>query len=106
MTAIAFMFEISCLLFASRCAGRPTVVCTRHPILFQWWMASSIALCAALLKQLRDESRPARLMARSDACTRVAVEVFVEEHEIPPVLVLAKPSFVTVDRPRAVAVLE
>src|SRR5437879_12663902 len=42
-------------------------------------------LAAALLEQLRHESGPAGLMARADAGAVVAVEVFVQPDEVPPV---------------------
>src|SRR6266446_8496165 len=42
-------------------------------------------LLAALLEELGDEAGPARLVARADAGAVVAVEVLVEEHEVPPV---------------------
>src|SRR5437879_6591605 len=42
-------------------------------------------LLAALLQELGDEARPARLVARAHAGTVVAVEVFVEENQVAPV---------------------
>ena len=35
---------------------------------------------AALLKQLRDQASPARLMTRANAGAIIAMEIFIEEH--------------------------
>ena len=40
---------------------------------------------AALLQQLRHQAGPSGLMARADAGAVVAVEVLVEQHQVPPV---------------------
>src|SRR2546428_10528540 len=42
-------------------------------------------LLAALLQELGDEARPARLVARAHAGAVVAVEGFVEENQVAPV---------------------
>src|SRR5262245_33872341 len=47
----------------------------------QW----SRTLLAALLEELGHHARPARLVARAEAGAVVAVEVLVEEDEVPPV---------------------
>ena len=41
-----------------------------------------------IVQQISDERRPARLMAGSDAAAVVAMEVFVEEDELPPVRII------------------
>jgi len=45
-------------------------------------------LCACLLQEFRDESRPACLMTRAQADSRVAVEIFVKEDQVTPVWVV------------------
>src|SRR5437879_103663 len=55
-------------------------------------------LLAALLEELGHEAGPARLVARADAGAGVAVEVLVEEHEVPPVGVRAPSLDAAVDR--------
>src|SRR5262245_31992443 len=47
-------------------------------------------LFAALLQQLGDQTRPAGLMARSDAGSVVAVKVLLEGDQVPPVRVFPK----------------
>src|SRR5438128_5805693 len=43
---------------------------------------------APLFDEIRDESRPSRLMRGAEAFAGVAVEVFVEEHEVAPVRIV------------------
>src|SRR5215813_3705905 len=43
---------------------------------------------AALLKQLRYNSRPSRLMAGPDPRAVVAVEVLIEEHKVLPIWII------------------
>src|SRR2546425_1916137 len=59
-------------------------------------------LAPALLEQLGHESRPAGLMARANAGTVVAVEVFIKPDEIPPVGVGLELGDAPVDRPSPV----
>jgi len=40
---------------------------------------------SSLLNQLRDKTSPAGLMTRTDAASVVAMEVLVEQNQIPPV---------------------
>lgn len=53
---------------------------------------------ASLLKEFGYQGGPARLMARSEAFARVAVEIFVEENQIAPVGIGAKLRRGPVDR--------
>src|ERR1041385_5501128 len=57
---------------------------------------------SALLEQLGDQGGPARLGARAEAVPQVAVEVLVEEDEVPPVRVVPVPFEPAVRRPAAV----
>src|SRR5262245_42301518 len=61
---------------------------------------------AALLKQLGDDAGPARLVARADAPTRVAVKVFVEQHEVAPMRIGVEHVGVAVHRTTALAVAQ
>src|SRR5262249_44382165 len=56
--------------------------------------------------QMRDEAGPAGLVAGAQTRAGVSVEVLVERHEIPPVLVLVEPGDAAVDGPAAVGALE
>src|SRR5262249_28462322 len=53
-----------------------------------------------------DDPRPPRLMARAKPGSVVAVEVFVEQHEVPPVWVLLKLPRPSVYRPPPALVLQ
>src|SRR5262245_65977147 len=59
-------------------------------------------LTTALLEELGDQSCPAGLMARADAGTIVAVKVFVEPDEVPPVWVGLELGDASMDRPSTV----
>src|SRR5207244_12585348 len=59
-------------------------------------------LRAALLEQFCHEPGPARLVACADAGTVVAVEVFMEQHEVPPVRIVVKLLHSPIDRPPSV----
>src|SRR2546427_7121017 len=59
-------------------------------------------LATALLEQLRHESRPAGLMARANTGAVVAVEVFIQPDEVPPVGVGLELGDASVDRPSPV----
>ena len=59
-------------------------------------------LATALLEQLGHESSPAGLMARADAGAVVAVEVFVQPDEVPPVGVSLELGDAPVNRPSPV----
>ena len=58
----------------------------------------------ALLQQLRHEPGPTRLMAGADARTVVAVEVFVEQHQVAPVRIRLIARVAAVHRPLAVGI--
>src|SRR4051812_19801771 len=51
-----------------------------------------------LLKELGDQGRPPRLVARPEPFAGVAVEVLVEQHQVTPVRVLLKYSVASVRR--------
>ena len=53
---------------------------------------------------LSDQRRPAGLMARAAGRARVAVEVLVEQHQVPPVRVVGEARVVAVAGPAAVRV--
>ena len=57
-----------------------------------------------LLDQLGDERAPARLVARAEAGTGLAVEVFVEQHEVLPVRIGRKLRVAAVRRAPAAGV--
>src|SRR5512135_944739 len=63
-------------------------------------------LLPALLDELRDEARPARLVARADAGAVVAVEVLVEEHVVAEVRVRLEPLVAAEDRAPPAGILQ
>jgi hypothetical protein len=56
---------------------------------------------ATLLDQLRNQTRPSRLMTRPDSSAIVTVEVFVEVNEIAPVRIVLEFFEAAVHRARA-----
>src|SRR5215218_5428071 len=58
---------------------------------------------AALFEQLRNDRRPSRLVAGAEPLSRVAVEVLVEEDQIPPVRIGLEALDAAVNRPPAAA---
>jgi hypothetical protein len=54
------------------------------------------------MKAAGDESRPACLVARTDACPIVTVEVFVEENVIPPIRILLEDLRSPIDWPSSI----
>lgn len=68
--------------------------------------AIKIPLLSRLLDQLGDQSRPACLMAGSDACSVVAVEVFIERDCIVPMAMALKDVNSPEYRPPARFILE
>src|SRR5262245_1862256 len=59
-------------------------------------------LVTALLEELGDQSGPAGLMARAETGAVVAVEIFVERDEVPPLRVGLELGDAAVDRPAAI----
>src|SRR5271169_976789 len=59
-------------------------------------------LLSALLDQFGDQSSPASLVTRADACAIVGMEIFVEEEQIFPVRIALEDFGAAGDRPPAV----
>src|SRR5437667_9737086 len=57
-----------------------------------------------VLDQADDHRGPTGLVGRAESLARVAVEIFVEEHQVAPVRVLGPPGIVAVARAAAVGV--
>src|SRR5262249_56611425 len=77
-------------------SGAPTTKAVSR----RWLMGKSSL--AALLQELGDDGRPARLVSGAHAGAVVPVEVFVEQQQIAPVRILLELLGAPVDRPAAV----
>jgi hypothetical protein len=62
------------------------------------------SLFSALLNQFRHETSPTRLMTRSNTGAVVAMEVFVEGHEVAPVRIVLKLLHAAEDRSPAAGI--
>jgi hypothetical protein len=63
---------------------------------------TSVKLFSALFDQFSDEAGPARLVARADAGAVVAMEIFVEKEQVPPVRIFLENFRAAGDRTAAI----
>src|SRR5579872_1159548 len=63
-------------------------------------------LFSSLLKQICDQSCPARLVAGTDTCAVITVEVLVEQQEVAPVRVILKCFNAAMNRPQPIFVAQ
>ena len=66
----------------------------------------SLVLLPTLLQELRDQSRPAGLMARTYTCAVVSVEVFIKQEEIAPMRIVLELLCPAIDRATTVGIFE